>query len=557
MALLFGLKFNRNMNLSNFISEDIANGNVHNCRSVFVVNTGIGEYDLIENDNFFIASYQIIHDKEQLLSKLEKIDFYAIDTALLDNHFIGTYFVFIHNKRTGDYTFLNDKTGLFNVFTGENRRCLFITSAPTTILRWAYGEWRLNRHAMLVLLGIGWVPQDQSVVSQVSAIRPNTRIVGNSNADKNSVVFSGSRAVGWDDLPRNTEGAKQEAAIVAYGAMKKLVARVANICGGRITSAISGGRDSRIIASLVLSQDIPVTFKTTNNFDRETETVKTILHKYRGEHCELVVTQPGPSDKKAVNPIESADFLCQSFGGHFEPSRIGAVAPTASKVQKSLTTRTQYTLSGLGGEMVHGFYYPKTFPDSYVGFIKNLYRRIAWVSFSQNIVEDTMHHMLQQEKATFDLLYGSHLHPLKFLDFFYYTSRLRRWSDIARRVDVCAPLCCTEFLRYSMMLAPNDVVGNVIPKKLVGFFDPQWSDIPFFKTEKGDQRNWVANQADPLAMVDYVDDESILDVAHGPDWKSRMDDLAKTRGGAARVVVLRALAVNALSRMEQSVPSKP
>lgn len=499
--------------------------------------------------HLLIASYPFLvqDDVDQIL----QLDALSLEEKAqrIEKRFGTPQLAILIDKLSGQFVLFNDAGGLARAYRSRNHRYgLAVADNPVTIAKHLHGTWSIDELALVQIASVGWVPADRTTIEGVEVLGPGTRIGGFASQSSEELrhatdgyenILAKSRAFQTEQNGRHT------AIALLQGMLRDLYAA----SGKPISASITGGRDSRIIASLILRQGIPVEFRTTNKFDRETETVKRLLTPYLGDDVKLNVTEPVYSTVSADTRL-SADSLFWATGGHYEPSQVRKSADWT-------TLRSSWHLSGLGGEMIHGFYYPKeVHTASRRDLLAHLQMRLGWLTRKSGLVRALLDELVQGEYLRFLVALeraGHAMEAEKFLDFFYFANRLRRWSDVSLLRGTIAPLAHPSFAAYSFLASAKEVEGNAIVKRIVGEFDSDWAEIPFFKSQPDERQNMPAALSEPLSHLDCCEDSPIVRLVFGQEWRDVLRGMVSERESVCRVIINRVLAINSVERRVASL----
>ncbi|MDT0212630.1 hypothetical protein Q9R29_01925 [Rothia sp. ARF10] len=275
------------------------------------------------------------------------------------------------------------------------------------------------------------------------------------------------------------------------------------------TLYLSGGRDSRMTASIWLSGGGSARVVTLGTLEAEAEIASELMASLEGtyepgQEVRHDVTVPTPG--AITMPLH--DRLANAFA-----MWDGDAAPTNARANVRIPGRSAgLSIGGVGGEIMHGYYYHR--PGDYER-IAELPHPVAYAarSFRGPLATDVAH---QAMAGLFDDVYEravGHGRPdIASLDYLYLTEKFRRWGNQALGSMSAIMLSGPAYVRACFDLEPDEKVGKVFPDEIVRRAIPPWADIRYYKAEVADSRRGMKRK---LATYD-TDPDYFHDVFRNP-----------------------------------------
>lgn len=502
---------------------------------------------IIETERFFCAfSYPLILEDQikKTLDTAGSINSLRISILSIEQN---PMFGVLVDKTTNDFIVFNDICGYARCYMSRGHRYgIVISDNPLVIPKYLAGPWHRNYKNMILLAAVGWMPGTGTLVSKIEMLEPETIIRGNTDFFASDCII---KECGYVHI---FEKAKLYATdeLSYIDARDKMVEAVIGLAyaSDSVTASITGGRDTRMVAAILLQTLENISFMTTNNFDNETKIVKELLQPHLNDTITLTIRNPHePSSSQKEFDPDSADILFNATGGFFEPGTIGGAAAR----YLTLKGAGRPIISGIAGEMVHGYYYPPDVLRLAVGeMIGTLSNRFTSWAFNRFDCESILYGVFESEYHKFkQLAYksGHQMGDYKYFDYVYFAHRVRRWSSLSLERDVVAPLSIPDFIAYSFAQNYDDVADMKIPKRIAGTFDPKWAEIPYYKGQR-DPKNQAPTHRDPLAGLKHCQGSELIEFVYGKNWRNHIEMLVMSYPSRARQLIARILAVNSAEK---------
>ncbi|WP_421730448.1 hypothetical protein [Brevundimonas sp.] len=422
-----------------------------------------------------------------------------------------------------------DFAGLARIYWYATEDLVIVTNHPIALAAAPRIGFQPDLFTFASVAGIGWALGDTTFDARVSHLRPSARLtaavqpdnrllVRFRDADPLKDILAGSGSL-WDRARRwltpahaGLEARQAEAA----KALSSVAGEIAAMAGDNFKIALTGGRDSRLLAALFLSSGARPRFNTTNLFEDETRVVQELLSRV-GRLDDLKISEP----MKRPRPTEGAYFE-RAMARALSTSGFAASADIGrGSAFKGLSGRPDGLLhiSGAAGEMGHGHFYPKarkrfntlpSTPDMIARLVAQLGYAAAGSETSVSLITDYI-------RTFFAIHSPTAQEPLHVLDRFYLYERFRRWSHSSISVVTAAPLAHIGFAAQTLRTASTDLRNNAFHHALIARWMPEWSDVRFFKGGGGVKTNTHSLSVETArSFVDYA--ASKPELAELIDW---------------------------------------
>ena len=359
------------------------------------------------------------------------------------------------------------------------------------------------------LAGSGWFMGESTALDGVTMLPPGAVVRAGGAELGGRTVRRGDAIAGW--VRPTAEGA------IEVGAMAEQIVEVARDAE-RLWSQpprvdLSGGRDSRAVAAAVIAAGVGATFNTTATFEDEVAVVQRLLGRL-----------PQPVEHEVRFPADvtaTGDLRERAVGFHLVYD--GMTSPTfvAQNRPKKLGALRQASLTGAGGEIAHGHYYPPHVGRLHRRGLAGAFERLDGIMRWQGGVREETHATVSAHvSAVLEEGAALGLEGAVLTDYFYLLERLRRWSSASVRLGRLMPLTTPSFIRSSFNMTPKQRADNLIHRRLIARLLPQWGDIPFYKARPSAHRRSPRRKAwetsDRTVLEELVNQPGLWDDVFDP-----------------------------------------
>lgn len=265
---------------------------------------------------------------------------------------------------------------------------------------------------------------------------------------------------------------------------------VARLHPDRPVVDLTGGRDSRLVAAAFLASGVDVTLHTHDALPADLEVARELVGllpaaqregiEHRVEHVAgggVATPRPWAALASAAGWHAFAEGLRPFSYLHYPPpEHLDAPRPLA--------------IGGAGGEVAHGYYYPRDLVA-----LRRLPEGAMLEAFAESIVTrhaptpgahaDARAVVRGRITATLRDIAARGHRDAAVLDVFYLRERIRRWGSTGERPGVVSPLLATSFMRACLALTPEQRTANVLHRELTRRLAPRWAEVAYYPAERG------------------------------------------------------------------------
>jgi hypothetical protein len=413
---------------------------------------------------------------------------------------------------SGRFAAQQDWLGMCRLFVGEADGVTALCSRPSLLVTFLRGAIEPDLAGWSSYAICGHFGGEFSPVSGARLLKPGERMTGRRRHGGGWTVASQSR-YGVDDVVLagvEARGRPLQAPLdlAAYG-LTSTAASVYRLYDDEITLGLSGGKDSRLIAAALLSAGRLPRFTTNDDVAVEGEVARELVQRLRdkrGLEPEHRVAKSGAPAKVLALGLRERVLRMQRLYDYQFPSTY-TVRP-ASPAMMPVAAR-QMTLTGAGGELAVGYWYPTdtTAPTSPVdAALAHLLSAVPGAAAAPEA-------MSQERDRVAGLLAhaaGLGIDDLHLADYLYLVERVRRWYTSAYVVGMVTPFLSPAFVSASFALTPEQKRDRVLHSMLLDLLVPEWSGIPFVSPSSGPSTATRVWEGDGVRVVC-----DLLDTARG------------------------------------------
>lgn len=264
---------------------------------------------------------------------------------------------------------------------------------------------------------------------------------------------------------------------------------VARLYPERPVVDLTGGRDSRLVAAAFLASGVDVTLHTHDALPGDLEVARelvALLPDVQRDSIEHRIEHVVTGGIAAPRPWAA---LASATGWHAFAEGLRPFSYLHYPPPEHLDAPRPLAIGGAGGEVAHGYYYPRDLdalrqlPEAAMleMFAESIVARHAPATGAQpNAREQLRRHLAATLR---DIAARGH-REAAVLDVFYLRERIRRWGSTGERPGVVSPLLATSFMRACLALTPQQRTANVVHRELTRRLAPRWADVPYYPAER-------------------------------------------------------------------------
>ncbi len=384
------------------------------------------------------------------------------------------YVGLVVDARVEEVRVWNDYVGVGRVYFAEDSDAVYVGSR-TGLIQLASGRFTdVDEQALAIFGAAGWILGDRTPFAGVRQLDAHgtIRVATGRGARVATTIVGGGSEVVLGALPPDPRRVAED----LLGTARAIGAVAADRA---LTIGLSGGRDSRLVASLLARACVPFEMSTTETYPAETEVAKLVASVVAPGR---LLTVREKAEPRAPGDLEaSAAALVAHHEGMYEPAYVGRVQPRAMLLPQRAASPS---VGGAAGELAHGHYYHPLAESSLLALtsvqavahlVKRTTTALMFTDAGLDALRDHMNALGQEASA-----HG--FEGAKVLDWFYLRERLRRWSglgDVARWN--IAPLASAAFGVPALAQSVPSALASSLHRELIEVLQPALAGVPFFK----------------------------------------------------------------------------
>ncbi|HYX78913.1 MAG TPA: hypothetical protein VE727_06095 [Solirubrobacterales bacterium] len=335
-----------------------------------------------------------------------------------------------------------------------------------------------DRRGWELFAAAGWFIGDATPIRGTSKVGPGTAITVRAGAGGAGahVTRHPTGVAGELVTPHEVyfRGAVDEAARQATGLARDL----ARVFDEPATVDLSGGRDSRISAAAAVAAEIGCRFATGDQEPGEVEIARRLVEA-APRRLEHRITRPeaDPDDDDLRERVRAIHLV---HDGMRDPQDIRRPMSLPLPIEPM-----RPTMSGQGGEIAHGFYYPspKKLAEVRDGGEAGLADRLEQAARQKHSAahRDAYRAYRREVELALDAGRQRGLAGPSLLDYFYLLHRLPYRSGLGARSGRYSACATPAFVRAAFDLTPEQRLEGKLHLELIDRLVPQWTGVPFFE----------------------------------------------------------------------------
>jgi hypothetical protein len=339
-----------------------------------------------------------------------------------------------------------------------------------------------DERAWELFAAAGWFIGETTPIRGATKVPPGTAIVVRAGAQHIGAQITHRPTGAAGELVQPHEvyfrGTVDEAAMQATG----LALDLAELYDEPVTVDLSGGRDSRISAAGAMAAGIDCRFATGDQEPGELEVARRLV-EVAPRRVDHVVTQPESDPDDDLRERVRAIHLVHD--GMRNPQEIRRPMALPLPIEP-----IHPTISGHGGEIAHGFYYPspKKLSEVRKGDESRLVDRLEQAARQKHAAAHPDAYKAYRAVVEAALADGRR-HGLvgpALLDYFYLVHRLAYRSGLGARSGRHSACATPAFVRAAFDLTPEQRLEGKLHVELIDRLVPEWSAVPFFEPDYSD-----------------------------------------------------------------------
>ncbi|MFI1987712.1 hypothetical protein [Actinoplanes sp. NPDC020271] len=404
-----------------------------------------------------------------------------------------------------------DWLGMARLFTGTADGITAFCSRPSLLATFLYGKVEPDLEGWRSYAVSAFFGADLSPVRGTRLLQPGQRVTARHRDTGGWELGSETRYTVDDIVMAGFAGQGrpvEESLDLAAESFRSTAASIRGLYDGPIGLGLSGGKDSRLIASSLIATGHMPKFHTNDDTAVEGETalrLMQILRDERGLQPEHRLTKTGlPANVLAAGLVERTEKLLQRYDFQF---------PSSYTIRPAVDTRlpeelTAVNFSGVGGELATGYWYPKVEGRSPEDEVLG---RLTSAVPKNGVAPEVIDAERARVTALFDHARGLGLNDLHLVDYGYLVERVRRWYSSAYFIGSVTPFLSPGFVAATFGVTARQKSEFLLHTSLIKRFVPEWADVPFVTAFTGASTATRIWDGDGIKAI-----SDLVDTAQGP-----------------------------------------
>lgn len=389
-----------------------------------------------------------------------------------------------------------DWLGMCRIFTSTVDDLTVFATRPSLVAHFLHGSPAPDLSAWGSYLATGFFGGSMSPVEGVRLLHPGERLVAERHEDR-WLVESQAR-IGVDAIVlagRATANRPEDALDEAAQALIGTATRLSQLYSGPIELGLSGGKDSRLIAAASLAAGLRPNLVTNIDVPEEGETASELVatvHRTRGIDLNHRLRRVSdPATVLDVGLAERIDRFQRRYDYEY-PSSFSVRPPPPLRMELEVDVQ----LSGVGGELVSGYWYPKGEQTAADTATRQLMKAIPRAALRSDV------HAAEEARIRGILaaITEAGLDREHIIDYLYLVERVRRWYSSAYSFMTVTPFLAPGFVKASFAFDPQLKRERAVHARLLRRLLPEWADLPFVSDTRGSTATRVW-QGDGIATI--------------------------------------------------------
>lgn len=410
---------------------------------------------------------------------------------LLPNHF-G-----ISKSSSDEIVVWNDTNGLGRSYYVQNENFFAACNHLGTLAFFLEGEVTLDEVAVGKYAGASFFMDVDSPFTGIKRIDAGQKIIISRDGSVSHEQFSDASSL------VSPTGEIPNYALVA-DEMQRIAKNLDNLSVRTPTVYLSGGRDARMTAGLWLSGGSDARVVTLGTLEREAELAQELMSR--------VTLRDGQNVEHEIRVSKGSD-ITQSLQERVELAfKMWDGDAAATNIKRNLSVpsgRAALSIGGVGGEIMHGYYYSRPGALERVRDESNPFSNVLESFGARYLTEEAAQGIQESFSNFFEKTKRLNLDNFSALDYLYMDQKFRRWGNQALNSTSAIMLASPAFVRACFNLQPEEKVAKAFPVHLVETAIPEWSGVEYYKANPTDQKRLMKKglatfQSDPDGFTDLM-----------------------------------------------------
>lgn len=377
----------------------------------------------------------------------------------------------IADKRAEKITIVNDALAAGRLFEARGDGIRVWSNRLGALCVVAEIEPVADAKSWSLFAAIGWFPLGRTPIRGTSPLAGGSIVeIGADRVARRSTPALADLAAGAPD-GEDTAAAFTQEAIARARSLARLYDEPPRV-------DLSGGRDSRVAAAVVVAAGIEASFRTSDLTPGEADVARELVGLVPGE-VEHSIQWAGHSRKRTPgSPLERARAVHLVHDGMRHAAKIRA---------KMTLPRPQppgATVSGHGGAVAKGsMYSPGKLARLEAGGLEVMLEILAQSMRRSHSAASEGAYELALDQLESELALGASagLDGASLLDWYHLIERFPRRGALATDAAAFTFFSSPVFIRAALMMAPEERIASRLHRDAIRLLVPAWADVPFFK----------------------------------------------------------------------------
>src|SRR5690349_16110181 len=379
-----------------------------------------------------------------------------------------------------------DWLGLGRGFYLDGPDALLISNRLDLLRQAARRHLPLDEEALACFAGTGWFTGDTTPLAGVRTLPPGASFSFRPEPGRRCEPDLARRP-----MPLVTLGERQVTPALVEDAAAGLTATARRIgaLGGPVDLALSGGKDSRLLAAAFVAAGVEARLYTRAVYDEEAAIAAELVRRLGpGRVRHDIVGHEGSAggfsfSDDPVDPLASTRYLVAYSGGLYDPVHVGQLDVGGLGTPGVSGTPTVH--GGLG-EIAHNIYYPpSTSPEEERDdrllerkLVRRVVRKGTLTRWAERVARDAAGRIFAAGRA-----HG--FAGVRLYDWFWLFERYRRMNPVPAYFDHLLPFADIGFVNTALSVDISEHRAHRLHRELTAALVPRWRDVPYFKPAPG------------------------------------------------------------------------
>ncbi|MDQ3729491.1 MAG: hypothetical protein M3355_07875 [Actinomycetota bacterium] len=414
-------------------------------------------------------------------------------------HLAPPFAIAVLDKRTGELLVVNDWIGAGRCLEVAFPEGKLWTNRAAAAHLFAGREARADPAAWRILAGAGWFMGRSTPIEGVEGVETGLALrASGGKVDRRDLGVLPSLIASRSSYEELRDRAAEDAVSQI---------RLADaLWEGRTSVDLSGGRDSRVVAAAALAAGSDAEVVTSDRTIGEADVALELMSRASGRLKHSLRKTDNEAARLDRPLLERALNVHLLHDGMRHPQKVRGNQDLPRKRPQ------RATLSGHGGAIAKGFYYPNrrelwrvrlSGNEERIKRVSKLFPKVR--GLARGPCADAAREAAQ---ATLDAADDAGLSGPERLEWFYLCDRFAHRQGLASHAERLVLFAMPAFVEASFAMSPKDRMASRLHEDLVARFVPEWAAVSFFDPDEGSgsptRRRKLWESPDDAAAIDAL-----------------------------------------------------